>query len=128
MHILRTQRGSIIIYAMLTMSAMLAIGLTLTGLFIGKLRSAANARNSTIAIYAADSATEMCLYEARSGVPLPEIVLGNESSYEIVGGDDGEPESPLVEGAGCETLDSGLFSFRATGIYRGVRRTLEITQ
>jgi hypothetical protein len=116
---------------MLTMSAMLAIGLTLTGLFIGKLRSAANARNSTIAIYAADSATEMCLYEARSGVPLPKMDLGNDSSYEIVGGDEGEAEGELtddVPNRGCETLDSGLFSFRATGIYRGVRRTLEITQ
>lgn len=127
------QRGSIIIYAMLTMSAMLAIGLTLSGLFIGKLRSAANARNSTIAIYAADSAVEKCLYEARqqpADGDKPSLTFEyTGADYEIRGTDeqDGAPTDGDIT-ADCRSLNTNLFNFKATGIYRGVRRTLEITQ
>lgn len=126
------QRGSIIIYAMLTMSAMLAIGLTLSSLFIGKLRSAASARNSTVAIYISDSAVEKCLYEARQQpadvFPLTfEGVTG--ADYEIQGTDeqDGDPTDGDIT-ASCKSLNTNLFNFKATGIYRGVRRTLEIIQ
>jgi len=118
-----SQRGSIIIYAMLTMSAMLAIGLTLSGLFIGKLRSAANVRNSSAALYAADSAVEMCLYEARLGVDEPAIDFANRATYTITGG---PVETDITDD--CSALGSGSFDFRATGSFRGVRRTLEITQ
>jgi hypothetical protein len=121
-HLLR-QRGSIIIYAMLTMSAMLAIGLTLSGLFIGKLKSAAGARNSTTALYVADSVVEMCLYEARNTVDEPPMIFSNGATYEITGG---PADTDITDD--CSTLGSGSFDFRATGSYRGVRRTLEITQ
>jgi hypothetical protein len=124
---IRTQRGSIIVYALLTMSTMLAIGLTLSGLFIGKLRSASSARNSANAIYVADSAVEKCLFEARKAKDMPPLEFADTAVlYEIVGGDEGEPEADIKDD--CESMDSGLFRFRATGIYRGVRRTLEITQ
>ena len=116
------QRGSIIIYAILTMSAMLAVGLTLTGLFVGKLRIAANARNSTIAIYVADSAVEMCLYEARANTPVSLMRFDDESTYTIVG------PGGIDVTDDCSALGSGSFNFRATGLHQGVRRTLEITQ
>jgi len=120
------ERGSIIIYAMLTMSAMLAIGVTLSGLFIGKLRSAGAARDSTVAIYAADSAVEKCLYEARQQTDEPPLTFSAGITYTI--------SSPSASGAdtditaSCKTLGASSFQFRATGLYHGVRRTLEITQ
>ena len=120
------QRGSILIYAMLTMSAMLAMGLTLSGLFISKLRIASNARNSTVAIYIADSVVEQCLFAARMQADPAHMTFQEGGTYEVVGADDGEPEATITDD--CMSLDSGLFHFRATGIYRGVRRTLEITQ
>lgn len=108
---------------MLTMSAMLAIGLTLSGLFIGKLKNAGAARDSTIAVYAADSAVEKCLYEARQKSPQPAMVMSNGATYTIAG----EPGDTDVTND-CSVLGDATFQFRATGTYRGVRRTLEISQ
>lgn len=107
---------------------MLAIGLTLSGLFVAKLRSAANVRNSTIAIYAADSAVEKCLYEARQQKAAADFELATGVTVGIEGTDgDGDPTDADITDD-CTVLDSGSFIFRATGIYRSVRRTLEITQ
>ena len=125
-----SQRGSILIYAMLTMSAMLAISLTLTGLFINKLHAANEARDSTVAIYAADSAVEDCLWEARetskTGPSHPPMTFLSPDLSAVT--------YTVTSGAGadvthnCVTLGSGSFQFRATGEFRGVRRTLEISQ
>lgn len=126
MHHSHTQRGSIIVYAMLTMAAMLAIGLTLTGLFIGKLRSAAGSRDSTTAIYTADSAVEKCLYEARGGKQADPLIFDNGATYTIA--------SPSSTGSDvdvtndCSVLGAQTFRFRAVGSYHGVRRALEISQ
>lgn len=118
-----SQRGSIILYAMLIMSAMLAIGLTLNGLFIRKLRAAGVARDSVAALAAADSAAEMCLYEARHGIDLAAMTFENEATFSV---------ADLATGtditADCSTVSSASFGFRATGTYHGVRRTLEVSQ
>ena len=117
------EKGSVILYAMLTMSAMLAIGLTLNALFLNKFKAALEQRDSVVAIYAADSSTEMCLYEARTNTDDPPLVLDNGAIIQIEG----------LAGQGditadCSGLGSSSFGFRATGSYRGVRRTLEISQ
>ncbi len=118
------ERGSIIIYAMLTMSAMLAIGLTLNSLFLGKLKSAAAARDSVIALYVADSAAEKCLYEARQNSNQPAMEFTNKATYTVVSMAVGSPDVT----DNCASLGSSSFQFRATGTYRGVRRSLEISQ
>jgi hypothetical protein len=119
-----SQRGSVILYAMLTMSVMLAIGLTLNALFIGKLRSASAVRDSVGALYAADSGVEKCLYEARQHTDQPPMTFSIEVQYAI---------TSLATGSldvtdQCASLGSGSFGFRSTGTYRGVRRTLEVSQ
>jgi hypothetical protein len=119
-----SERGSILLYAMLIMAAMLAIGLTLNALFIGKLQNAAAARNSTTALYAADSAAELCLYEAREHSPQPPLTLPNGVTYTIISTAAGNPDVT----ADCSALGSASFGFRATGTYVGVSRTLEISQ
>lgn len=119
----RGERGSVIIYALLTMSVMLAIGLTLNSLFISKLKSAAQARNSIAALYAADSATELCLYDARAKAS-DTMTLSNGAAFKIVSTAPGQPDVT----AGCMTLGTASFGFRATGTFRGVSRTLEISQ
>jgi Tfp pilus assembly protein PilX len=124
-----SQRGSIILYAMLTMSVMLAIGLTLSGLFISKLRGAAAARDSMVALYAADSAVEICLYEARTGTTDPEPRLVFPSGVLIQITDITPTQTDIT--SDCSVLSaapSASFGFRATGTYRGVSRTLEISQ
>lgn len=120
-----TERGSILLYAMLTMTVMLAIGLTLTSLFISKLRSAAAARNAIAALYAADSAVEMCLYEARANVNDEPLEMSNGAAFTLTTDSDQEISEA---GGGCTQLGSGSFGFRATGTFRGSARTLEISQ
>jgi hypothetical protein len=118
------ERGSIILYAMLTMASMLAISLTLTALFVSKLQSAAAARDSIGALYAADSAAEKCLYESRQNKQQPPMTFSNSATYAITSDAAG---NPLVTD-NCNTLGSSSFGFRTTGTYRGVSRTLEISQ
>ncbi|MBI2674228.1 MAG: hypothetical protein HYX22_00620 [Candidatus Yanofskybacteria bacterium] len=48
------QRGSIIIFTVLMLSAILAITLTLTRIFIPKIRAITEAADSVGAVYAAD--------------------------------------------------------------------------
>ena len=120
------QRGSILIYAMLTMSSMLAIGLTLSSLFLGKLKSAGAARDSVVALYAADSAVEKCLYEARQGTDEPPMIFSNGATYIVVDSAGGPMILDLTDN--CSLLGSSSFGFRTTGAYRGVRRSLEISQ
>ncbi len=123
MHPTSTQRGSILVYAMLTMTVMLGIGLTLTNLFISKFRSAAAARNATVALYAADSAVEMCLYEARAVVDDPLLDMVNDAAFTVINNDGSDAD--ITDD--CSVL-GGAFEFRATGLYRGSSRTLEISQ
>ena len=115
------QRGSVLLYAMLTMTSMLAIGLTLTSLFISKFKAATSQRDSLVALYAADSATEMCLYEARTNTVEPPVVMANGAGFTI----DSGAQKGITD---CSALGSASFNFRATGTYRGVKRTLEVSQ
>jgi hypothetical protein len=120
-----TQResGSILIYAMITMTVMLAIGLTLTALFIAKLRSAGATRNATVAIYAADSGVEMCLYEARAAVNDAPLVFASGAMLEIK---DAVPPNPDITDD-CSVLAGLPLGFRSTGKFRSTQRTLEIS-
>jgi len=124
-----TDRGSILVYTMLTMASMLAIGLTLNALFISKFRLASAARNATVALYAADSAVEMCLYEARTATDDGKLVLGNGASLKIIdaapGNADITDDCSVLAGVGTA---SQPFGFQATGTYRGTTRALEISQ
>ena len=63
-----TQQGSILIFALSILSLMVAISIGIIPLFISRLRASQEAANSTIAVYAADSGIEWCLYSYNSGV------------------------------------------------------------
>jgi len=121
-----SQQGSIIIFSLLLLASILAIALTLASVFIPKVRSIAEAGNSTRAIYAADTATEVCLYEARnqpaSAVARP--LLTNGAIFTIAS----LSASPVDVSADCRPLGSTTFKFRALGTFNGVSRALEIGQ
>jgi len=121
------QRGSILIYTLLSMSVMLAIGLTLNSLFVSKLRAAVSARSALVALYAADSATESCLYQARvpvhSGPATQPLTMDNGATFTITDLADGSDIT-----MDCSKLGQGSFGFRATGNFGGSSRALEISQ
>ncbi|HXK37364.1 MAG TPA: hypothetical protein VJ553_07330 [Candidatus Paceibacterota bacterium] len=118
----RTQQGSMLIYAMLTMSVMLAVGITLNALFINKLRLSAAARNTIVSLYAADSGAELCLYEFRTGSDAPDIVMANGATVEIFDVDSGAPVTDC-----SSELTGDPVQFRSVGEFRNSTRALEIS-
>jgi hypothetical protein len=125
------QKGSILIFTLLILSAMLAIAFTLSGIFLAKLKTISEATSSTTAIYAAESAVEVCLYEARKNVSygrttLPggqKTILTNGAFFRI---DLGFAGNDVTDS--CQSIAGTTFQFRATGTYRGVNRAFEVTQ
>jgi hypothetical protein len=117
----------VLIYAMLTMATMLAIGLTLSGLFISKLKLSGSARDSVAAIYIADSGVERCLYEARRSLPVGTMELPLEATLRIVDMSDGDEVTTDCTAADLVVTD-GAFSFQSIGTFRSVQRSLEISQ
>jgi hypothetical protein len=116
-----SESGSIVVYALLVMTVMLAIGLTLSSLFANKIKAARSQSNSVVALYAADSATEFCLYEARTATNTSSLVMGNGATFNI----DSGAQKGITD---CSALGSDTLTFRATGAYFGSQRTLEISQ
>jgi len=111
------ERGSIIIFTVLMLSAILAITLTLTRIFIPRIRSITEANDSIGAVYAADSAIEWCLYTNREKAPpLAQPVMSNGATYQIYR--NGVPSAC----PGGEELN-----YRTVGNYRGVSRSFEIS-
>ena len=116
------QKGSMLIYAMLTMSVMLSIGITLNALFVNKLRLAAAARNTTVALYAADSGAELCLLEARTNTDEPDLVMDNGATVVVT---DVASDASVTD---CSTqLTGSPEQFRSVGTFRGSTRALEIS-
>jgi len=112
------QRGSIIVFTVLMLAAILAITLTLTRIFIPKIRAITEATDSVGAVYAADSALEWCLYNNREKSPiLPQPIMANGATYQIYN-DDSPSTCP-----GGETLN-----YRTVGIFRGVVRSFEVSE
>lgn len=110
-------RGSIIIFTILILASILSIALTLTKIFVPKIRTITEATNSTGAVYAADSAAEWCLYSNRNKVPpLSQPVMNNGSSYQIYR--DGNPSV-------CPSSEA--LNYRTVGTFRGVSRSFEIS-
>lgn len=124
---MKNQRGSILIFSMLILAAIMGISLALVAAFAPKVRLLSGAVSSTVAIFAADSASELCLYEARKQVipsPLASPLLTNTATYSIAS----LSASEIDVTADCRPMGDGGFTFRATGTYQGVNRSLEVSQ
>lgn len=128
---MHSERGSIIVFSVLLLTVILTVSLGLLAIFIPKLRTVAESINSTTAIFAADSATELCIYEARKKVNYDEATstmndgtLDNGATFTVK---DLAPGGSFIQ-ADCSALSSSSFSFRAVGTYRAISRALEITQ
>ncbi len=69
-------RGTVLIYVLLTISIILSMALFLTAIFADKVRTSFDYPNSVTALYAADSGVEWCLYVNLSNVspPVPGLV------------------------------------------------------
>lgn len=116
------KQGSILIYSLMMMSVILAVGIGMNAIFLRNLQNVRQARDSVTALYVADSGTELCLYEARSGTDS-DIVLPPEATLAIKNIADGADVT-----SSCVSIASISFGFRATGTFRDASRALEISQ
>ncbi len=121
------QRGSILIFSVLILATVLGISLALANVFAPRLRVVSEASSSTVAVYAADSASEMCLYEARKETNdtgnLNGGTLANGATFTIRNIANGQ----LVT-SNCSVLGSGSMGFEAVGSYMGIYRAFEVQQ
>lgn len=115
---LNQQQGSIIIYAIILLTIIVTIAISITAVFIPKLKISSDAISSTTALYAADSGIEWCLYLNR-GKPNPPVkpTLPSGISLDIF-----YNNSP----ASCTSSENPL-NHRAIGTYRDISRSLEVT-
>lgn len=88
---------------------------TLSAIFIPKIKSATDIKNSVAAAYAAESAIEWCLYVNRIGVVSLPVMLNGATII------NGTTNLPFVS-ADCATPP-----VKALGTYQGVTRSFEIS-
>lgn len=103
-----SQSGVAILISILLVGVMLSIVFALTAIFIPKVRSATETKNSIPAAYAAETGLEYCLRVSRKGSADIPVML-NGSTYQIQNND-------------C--LNSPVFS---VGTYHNVTRAFEIS-
>lgn len=100
------QSGIAILASLLLAGIMISIMLVLMAIFIPKIRVASDVKNSTAAVYAAESALEWCLYIDRVDDTAPRPVMSNGATFEV--------------------SDCKVKPVKATGTYRGISRAFEI--
>jgi len=107
----KDESGAALLFSIILISIMMGVGLTLSTIFVGKLRASIDAKNSVAAYYAADTGIEWDLYNKRIASEDfdDDNRLGIGSVFEIEDGDEG-----------------GINFTRSLGTYRGVSRAIEI--
>ncbi len=112
---LRSDSGQAVIITILIVGFLLSIALTLSLLFIPKIRASSEISKSSAALYAAESAIEWCLYVNRhSSVTAP--VMANSATY--INGITNLPFNPA---------DCLAATIKAIGTYQGISRSFEIS-
>lgn len=116
-----SEQGSILIYSILVLASILTISIALLNLFIPKFRIARESVNSIVAVFAADSALEWCIFSNRDD-PLTQPAVPSQPAISIVG-----VSYQIYRDSSVTTCPSGeTLNYRAVGNYRGISRSLEI--
>ena len=112
---LPTSEGAALVISVLLAGVLLSIVLTLSLIFIPKIRASSEIGKSPAALYAAESAIEWCLYANRRGsASMP--AMSNGASF--INGITNLPFDP----ADCSTSP-----IKAIGTYQGISRSFEIS-
>ncbi|HYU64972.1 MAG TPA: hypothetical protein VEK36_01765 [Candidatus Paceibacterota bacterium] len=120
------QQGSIILFSIFIIAMMVTSTLVLARIFAPKIRSIYEAVNSSVALYGADTGSEVCLYEARKqpAAPIARPILTNGAIFNIA-----SLSATNVDLTNdCRPLGKNYFKIRSTGTFRGISRSLEVSQ
>lgn len=109
----KTEKGVSIYFVFIIMTIFLAIGLGLSAILIGQLKTIKGMEDSVISFYAADTGVEEVLME-RGGPGAILGALSNDASYQV---------TVLNPGPGCSAPN---FCIKSIGNYRGTKRAIEI--
>ena len=111
------ENGQALVISILIVGFLLSIVLTLSSLFIPKIRASSEISKSSAALYAAESGLEWCLYVNRhSDVPQP--IMANSATF--LNGKV-SPPAPLT------AADCSATSIKVLGTYQGISRAFEIS-
>jgi hypothetical protein len=112
-----TQEGQAVIIALLIIGFLLSVALTLSLLFIPKIRASSEISKSSAALYAAESGLEWCLYVYRhSDTTAP--TMANSATF--LNG----KTSPPVPLTSADCLAPPV---KILGTYQGISRAFEIS-
>lgn len=121
------QGGSIIIYSILILLSVVTISVALIRLIAPKFQITREVAHSMVALYAADSGMEWCLFSNRTDpagpqpIPIKLQQLNTISSVTIKYYD--------FNGAAVTQCTYGAtLGFRTVGIYKGISRSLGVLQ
>lgn len=112
----KKQKGVSLYLALMVMTIMLAISLGLSSIFIGQTKMVKQMGNSVIALGAADTGIEAVLINRNSPTSIPETVLSNGASYQVVVATGGSSDCPAERN----------FCIKSIGSYLGTKRAVEI--
>lgn len=119
----KDQKGSILIFTTIILTVVMIISFAILRIFLPKIKIVNESVNSAIALYAADSGLEWCLYVNRvpsipppTPTPVPSPTIGDIEGVTI----------KYYRDSNLTNCIGGTINFRAVGLYRGVGRSLEI--
>lgn len=119
------QKGVALYLALLVLTVLLAIGLIITTLLVGQLRIIRGLGDSVIAFYAADTGVEKALSELYGG----SCGIGYSCEYNGRIGNSDAYYSVKFFWRETDPLNcpppNDYFCIKSTGIYQGVRRSIE---
>ena len=113
----KPQKGVALYLALLIMAILLSIGLALSVILMGQMRMIRGMGDSVIAFYAADTGIEKALLNRANPLSVFGLsgTLENDASYVVT-----------VLSKGDEGCDADNYCLRSVGIYRGIRRAIEV--
>lgn len=115
---LKYQKGVILIFSLFIVSFALASVFAISAIFIPKIKVTGDARKSTVALYAAESVIEWCLF-----------MLNYEASY-------GAVNAPTMSNGAVLAIENpntlvpprcNFLPVRAFGTFQGVTRSYEVS-
>lgn len=115
-------KGSVMIYSVLILAIIISIAISLVSSFVSKIRTSSDVIKSAVAIYAADSALEWCLYKNRGNLNPPALPPTITTPTGVT--------TQVYFGAGIATCDitETPLNHRSVGTYLEISRSLEITE
>jgi len=115
----KKQKGSVVIFCLIILVFIVGIAITIFSFFIPKLKASSDAINSIVAIYAADSGMEWCLYINRDNPSPPsQPTLPSGVTLNIYNSS---------SGSSSDCTESSI-NHRSVATFRNISRSFEVNE